>query len=452
VAIPGTSLEYVSNTDAALFRAGGRTFYYLVSGRWFSAPRLEGPWTFATPRLPPDFARIPPDGPRGFVLASVPGTAQAQEALIQAQIPQQVTVSHEAAKLDVIYSGPPKFQPIPCTSMAYAVNTSFDVLRVGPAYCSCYQGAWFVSPSPTGAWTLATTVPAEVYTIPPGSPLYPCTYLRVVEATPTGVTYVYTSGYTMSYVSSGVVVYGTGFYYPPYFYPAPVPIYYPYPYSYSGAVYYNSATGAWARGGAIYGPYGGVVEGGTAYNPETGAWAHGGAIYGPNGGAGAFSAYNPTTGGYAHGDAVWGPDGASANASWYNPRTGISGSTDQNWNDGVRTGSSTFSGPNQTVHTQSQTGPNGSAGKFSSSTGAEAAPVHGADGNNAGVVKGAGGNVYAGADGNVYKKTDDGWEKYNDGSWSPVQTPSRNTETSPDGGQHTSDPSGATEHGQGNSL
>jgi hypothetical protein len=49
VAIPGTSLQYATNTDAALFRdtSGGRV-YYLVSGRWFSAASLDGPWTFAT--------------------------------------------------------------------------------------------------------------------------------------------------------------------------------------------------------------------------------------------------------------------------------------------------------------------------------------------------------------------------------------------------------------------
>src|SRR5262249_6419026 len=50
--------------------------------------------------------------------------------------------------------------------------------------------------------------------------------------------------------------------------------------------------------------------------------------------------------------------------------------------------------------------------------------VHGAAGNNAGVVKGPGGDVYAGADGNVYKHTDSGWSKYQNGSWAPMQTPS----------------------------
>ncbi|MEO8509478.1 MAG: hypothetical protein ABI593_17765, partial [Betaproteobacteria bacterium] len=390
VAIPGTSLQYVANTDAALFRDAGGRFYYLVSGRWFYAGSLDGPWTFATANLPADFARIPASGPRGFVLASVPGTSQAQEALLEAQIPQQATLARSAAKLDVVYAGTPKFMPIPGTPMQYAVNTSFNVIQTGEGLYSCYQGAWFAAPTPAGPWTLAATVPAVIYTIPPASPLYPCTYVRVYAATPEAVTYGYTAGYTMSYVSAGVVVYGTGYYYPPYIYPAPIPIYYPYPYSYTGATYYNAATGAWAQGGAIYGPYGGAAKAGYAYNPQTGAYAQGGAIYGPNGGAGAFSAYNPSTGSYAHGSAVYGPNGAAGNASWYNANTGRSGSTQQNSNAYGRWGSSTISGPNQTVHTQSQSNAQGAAGSFSSSSGAKGAGVSGAGGNSAGAVKTSG--------------------------------------------------------------
>jgi hypothetical protein len=422
VAIPGTSLQYASNTDAAVFRdTRGGAVYYLVSGRWFSAPGFDGPWTFATPSLPADFARIPANGPRGFVLVSVPGTPQAQEALLEAQVPQQAKLSRSSAKLDVAYAGAPQFVAIPGTPLFYAPNTSFNVIRYGDGYFSCYQGAWFTAGAPTGPWALADSLPAVIYTIPPSSPLYPCTFVKIYAAAPDYVTYGYTAGYTMSYVVGGVVVYGTGYYYPPYLYPAPIPIYYPYPYSYAGATYYNATTGAWAQGGAIYGPYGGVVKGGTAYNPTTGAWAQGGAIYGPNGGAGAFSAYNPTTGSYAHGSAVWGPDGASGNASWYNANTGRSGTTQQNSNAYGRWGSSTISGPNQTVHTQSQSNAQGSAGSFSSSSGAKGAAVSGAGGNSAGAVKTASGNVYAGADGNVYKKTSSGWEKYDNGSWSSVQ-------------------------------
>ena len=425
--IAGTSLQYAANSDAALFRdmtQGGR-LYYLVSGRWFAATTLAGPWTYATPTLPTDFARIPATGPRGFVLVSVPGTPQAQEALLEAALPQKATLDRAGAKLTVVYAGDPVFAPIPGTALQYATNTSFVVVREGASYYSCYQGAWFVATGATGPWALAAAVPDAIYAIPPSSPIYPCTYVRVYASTPATVTYGYTSGYTMSYVSAGVIVYGTGYYYPPYIYPAFVPVYYPYPYSYAGATYYNPANGAWAHGGAIYGPWGGAAKGGSYYNPTTGTYARGGEIYGPNGGAGAFSAYNPTTGSYAHGSAAWGPAGAAGNASWYNANTGRSGSTKQNSNAYGHWGSSTISGPNQTVHTQSQGDARGSVGSFSSSSGARGAGFSGADGNRGGVVQGAGGDVYAGADGNIYKKTDDGWQKYTgtggSGTWQPVE-------------------------------
>jgi hypothetical protein len=86
------------------------------------------------------------------------------------------------------------------------------------------------------------------------------------------------------------------------------------------------------------------------------------------------------------------------------------------------------------VHTQSASNAYGSAGSFSSSSGAKGAAVSGAGGNSAGAVKTSGGDVYAGADGNVYKKTDTGWEKYDNGSWNSVnkpttQQPQRTTST-----------------------
>ena len=72
-----TELLWVSNTESDVFRLG-RTgpVYYLVSGRWFSAPDFNGPWTFATPNLPPEFKKIPLEHPRSRVLASVPGTTR----------------------------------------------------------------------------------------------------------------------------------------------------------------------------------------------------------------------------------------------------------------------------------------------------------------------------------------------------------------------------------------
>jgi hypothetical protein len=421
-AIPGTALQYVANTDSSLFldTENGR-FYYLVSGRWFSSSGLAGPWVYATADLPPDFSLIPASGPRGAVLSSVPGTAEAQQAIIEANIPHQATMLRTTPAPQVIYAGTPQFAPIPGTNLTYATNTAFEVIGAGGKFYLCYQGAWFVAASPLGPWVLADSIPVAIYSIPPSAPVYNVSYVRIYAVTPTTVVYGYTSGYTMGFVSASVVVYGTGYYYPPVIVYGPVPVYYPYPYSYAGSVWYNPATGAWARGGTIYGPYGGAITAGSAYNPNTGAWAHGAAVYGPYGGAGAWSAYNPTTGSYAHGSAVWGPDGGTAYGSFGNSRYGIAGSTTQNWNSYERWGSSVISGPNQTIHTASGSNANGAAGGFSSSTGAEGAGIHTSSGNNAGIVKGQGGNVYAGADGNVYKKTDNGWEKYNNGSWTPVQ-------------------------------
>jgi hypothetical protein len=422
--VPQTSLQAVTNSGAVLFRyTPTNTFYYLVSGRWFSAPSLYGPWTFATPTLPPDFARLSPDGEYGNLLASVPGTAPAQLAVQKAQIPTQATLSRSTAKVSPSYAGAPAFAPIPGTTMQYATNTSYQVIAGGGLYYCCYQGAWFVAPTPNGAWVLATSVPSTIYTIPPSSPLYNVTYVRVYSSTPTAVTYGYTAGYVMGFVTAGVLAFGTGYYYPPYVAYGHVPVYYPYPCTYAGNVHYNTASGAWARTGTVYGPYGCTATAGYGYNPTTGAYTRGAAVYGPYGGAGTASRYNPTTGTYAHGSAAWNSYGGTAHAEAYNPYTGRAGETTQNANAYGRWGSSTVAGPNGTVHTASASNAYGSAGAFHSTTGASGAAVHGANGNNAAAVRTPTGNVYAGADGNAYQHTSSGWSKWNNGSWQQVQHP-----------------------------
>ena len=408
--VPGTSLQVVSNTASVLYRAHNGTFYYLTSGRWFSAPELSGPWSFATPDLPPDFAFLPADGPRAEVLAAVPGTAQAQAAVLQAGLPRRTTLTRASTSLRVTYSGPPRFQPIPGTSVSRSLNSPFGVIQAGGMYYVCWEGAWYVSASPTRPFVPTAEVPAAIYAIPPTDPLYPVTYVRVTAASPAAVTYAYTSGYALGFVAAGVLVYGTGYYYPPVVIAGPVPAYYGYPRPYAG--------------GYAYGPYGGAARWGTEYSPATGAWARGGAVYGPNGGVAGFNAYNPSTGSYAHGSASWGAYGGSANANFYNANTGVAGSTQQNFGPNGRSGSSTFTGPNRTVNTASGANARGSAAGFASSTGAEGAVAHGRNGTNAGAGRAANGNVYAGANGNVYRHTDDGWSKWNDGGWNPAQRPS----------------------------
>ena len=78
------------------------------------------------------------------------------------------------------------------------------------------DGVWFVGTSVNGPWAVADSVPEVIYTIPPSSPLHYVTYVYVYGATPQIVTVGYTPGYYGTVLApTGVVVYGTGYVYPP---------------------------------------------------------------------------------------------------------------------------------------------------------------------------------------------------------------------------------------------
>jgi hypothetical protein len=73
--IEGTSLQYVANTKADVFREPtDQELYLLTSGRWFRSWKPEGPWqSIAGSELPADFARIPDGSPKARVRASIAG-------------------------------------------------------------------------------------------------------------------------------------------------------------------------------------------------------------------------------------------------------------------------------------------------------------------------------------------------------------------------------------------
>jgi hypothetical protein len=396
--IPGTRLMYVTNTNSDLFmHIGDAHYYFLVSGRWFKSESFTGPWTFATPELPEDFANIPDDHITAEVLSSVPGTPQAKQAAQQAQVPQQATVNRAEATVEVTYSGEPEFQPIEDTDMTYAVNTPYDVIYVSGSYYCCYQAVWFISTSPTGPWVVCDTIPAEIYSIPASSPVHHVTYVQVYHHTTTTVEYGYTSGYMGCYFLAGVIVFGTGYYYPPYYhYPYGYPIYYPYPYSYGVHARYNPYTGTYSRGHSVYGPYGG---------------------------AGRGVAYNPTTGTYARGAAAWGPGGGTAAMTAYNPRTGTRATTRQSYNQYAQWGESVVSRGDRWAHTGHYTDAQGTRFGFETSDGAKGVGWVGDD-HSGGVVKGRNDDLYVGKDGNVYKRDQDGWHRNDDGNWNKIEPPS----------------------------
>jgi hypothetical protein len=218
-AIAGTRLLEIANTPSDLFlNTADQLYYALLSGRWYRSPSLDrGPWTFVSAKsLPADFAQIPENHPKGTVLASVAGTPEAQEAIIANEIPQTATVERSEARLTVRYDGDAQWAPIEGTPLARALNTATPVIRVSPtSYYAVDDGIWFAAPSPTGPWVAASSVPDVIYTIPPSSPLYYVTYVRVYDANPEVVYEGYTPGYFGSYVADDdVVVYGTGYVYP----------------------------------------------------------------------------------------------------------------------------------------------------------------------------------------------------------------------------------------------
>ena len=215
--IPKTKLLNITNTENNIFLdVPTQNYYVLLSGRWYQGKSLQGPWTWVSgSQIPRDFARIPPDSPKGSVLASVPGTEQAREAVIANQIPQTVAVRRNGAKLEVRYDGAPQFRPIEGTSLEYAVNAANDVIRAGARYYACHNGVWFVADTPDGPWVVADTIPAEIYQIPPSCPLFHDRYVDVYGATPDLVYFGYTPGYLGAYVYDGVVVFGTGWDYAP---------------------------------------------------------------------------------------------------------------------------------------------------------------------------------------------------------------------------------------------
>jgi hypothetical protein len=421
--IPGTQLLYANNTDADLFvYKPTRQYFYLAAGRWFSSSSLQGPWTYATPNLPVDFAQIPPASPAARVLVSVPGTEQAKDAVLLAQVPTTVEINPAAAaaQVNVTYSGTPEFKPIQGTSLSYATNTSDKVIKVGNAYYLCLNGIWFLSSNPQGPWQTAESVPQEIYTIPPSSPVYNVTYVTQTTTSSGTVQSSYTSGYMGTFivgVAAGVVIAGgTGYYYPPYIY-RPIygyPIYHHYPVTYGYGSFYNPYSGAYGVARGVYGPYGGAT-GGAAYNPYTGTYARGGSVYGPYGSASAGRAYNPYTGAYARGGTVSTAYGSRSAASGYNPSTGVGAATRQGSSAYGQWGSSVVTNGNRTVQTGHVSNSQGTYAGARSSTGAAVVGGRGAYGSGA-VGRTSSGDLYAAKDGNVYKNTGNGWEQHNNGS------------------------------------
>jgi hypothetical protein len=454
VPIVGTQLLWASNTTSdVLINTVDSYFYVLLSGRWFKAVAMAGPWTYvASTALPPDFAKIPPHSLAGAVLPTVAGTTQAQEAVIANTIPQTATVPlKNGPKFTPTFDGPPQYSQVPDTTLTYVVNSDVPVIQVNPAaYYAVSAGVWFTSGALTGPWVVANSVPAEIYRIPPTSPIYYVTYVRVYGYTPQVVYVGYTPGYLGTVVSAdGVVVYGTGYAYTPwvgsFWYPPPytygvaaAPIYNPYV-GYTFGFAMGLATAAWMEpywGGAYYHPgyWGGYPCCGSASANVYGHWGN--------------TTYSGTRSWYAGG----GVAGTTASGNYYNSRTGTSGSYNAGRQYNAWTGNATrgydrtvntaaggsgdvarasnyntYTGQRSTANAASATGAGGSTyNRAGASTAGPQGDAHVGGGSTYNARTGqtntwgtasVGNNHYADVNGNVYKNTGDGWQQHSSSGW-----------------------------------
>jgi hypothetical protein len=370
--LANTDLLYASNTESDLFlEIPSQRYYVLLAGRWYHTADLrEGPWIPDDPStLPESFARISPESPKGYVLASVAGTQEAREAVMDAQVPQTAVVERASATASVTYDGEPTFEPIEQTEMRYAVNTSSAVILAGGRYYLCDSGVWFVGVAPSGPWTVAASLPQEIYTIPPSCPVYYVRYVYIYDSTPDVVYVGYTPGYTGSYVYGPTVIYGTGYHYVPWY----GSVYYPRPVTYGFSVHYNPWTG-WTMGyHAGWGtPYGGFhLSFYSGYHP----W------YGP-------PVYRPP---YAY----RGPTHYTTNRS-----VTVNNNIYVDRRNGVRSTGTTRGEP--------QTRPSRPA---TPSTGSRPSPRPQTREPN---------NVVTDRQGNVYRKTDQGWQQRENKQWAPT--------------------------------
>ncbi len=245
-------LLVLNNSDDDVFmHLSAQDYYIVLAGRWYRSKSLNGPWAYQdSDSLPTAFAQIPQDSEQADSRVYVAGTQEAQEAVLDAQVPQTAAIKRGEADVDVQYDGEPVFEPVDGTDMVYANNTGSTVILADGLYYLVEDGVWYVSTSVNGPWQVSLSRPDQVRVIQPSSPVYNVKYVYVYDYTPQVVYMGYTPGYAGSYVYRNTVFYGSGYYYRPWVSPR---YYYPYPSTWGFHVNYDPWYGwnfglSWAWG------------------------------------------------------------------------------------------------------------------------------------------------------------------------------------------------------------
>ncbi|MCF0056927.1 hypothetical protein [Dyadobacter sp. CY356] len=297
-AVQGSTLLYVNNSLDEIFKdIDSQKNYILIAGRWYNSTSLNGPWQYVPQNsLPPAFANIPAGSEKDGVLASVAGTEEADDALMEAQIPQTAKVDRSTARVEVNYDGEPRFVPIQGTNLSVAENADITVMQAANnQFYALENGIWFISNNPYGPWQVANERPSDVDRIPPSNAAYNARYVYIYETTPQYVYVGYTQGYMGNYIYGPTVVWGTGWHYRPwrgrYYRPRPV--------TWGFGMHYNPWAGwsmsfglgfnvGWYHYGRSRPNYGGWF-GPPAYRPPYRPWGWNGGYYGSRPGNGGYT-------------------------------------------------------------------------------------------------------------------------------------------------------------------
>jgi hypothetical protein len=376
--LKGVDLLHVANSDQdILMDIKSQDIYVVASGRWFKSKKTEGPWTFVpSDKLPEAFSIIPPNSPRAGVLTFIPGTPEARDAVLDASVPQTAAVKKGPVNVAVAYDGAPKWKPVEGmekSDVSYAENTTEAIFKVKDRFYLCKEAVWYLAAKPEGPWSVAVSIPPELNKLPPSCPYYQCSHVYIYESTPDTVYVGYTAGYMGCYVYGASIVYGTGYYYPPYY--GYGGAYYGRPMTYGYHAYYNPASGWGAVG--YRGPNGGIAVSG-----PVGGWGRPGTPGGIGGPGGPGGIGGPG-----------GPGGIGGPGKPGNPG-----------NPGTRPT------PKGNIYNQANRG------------GAAVQPTNrslGAGSSSRPTAAGGKNNVYADPSGNVHRQNSNGsWDSRNNGQWS----------------------------------
>jgi hypothetical protein len=210
--VPGVrAVQSVLNTESDLFLHLPTNLYWLlVSGRWFSAQDLDGPWTLAD-QPPEEFAKIPRDNIRGHVVWCVPGTPEAAEACAFAALDERATLN-KYAQVQVLFE-PEGKAPVTAPlegDVKSVTNTEDDCFVAGKAFYVCQRGTWYTSDNGTSGWKACADVPDSMKHLPETSGSYHVNFCRPLGLEGELANFAIRGGYHGVFAWRGAPVYGTG--------------------------------------------------------------------------------------------------------------------------------------------------------------------------------------------------------------------------------------------------